>query len=90
MQQSLSRASGDQGVAGRVECCRKGIAHDLKDEAIVRLNRLVQDFVVPREQSWHRIGILLCQFGAAFDIGEKKSNCTCGDCYSASRMSNLL
>jgi hypothetical protein len=52
--------------------CRKRIADDTKDKPIVRFNGLIQDFVMPRKQKRHLVGILLGKFGTAFDIGKEK------------------
>jgi hypothetical protein len=67
---------GAEGGAGRLEGRREGIAYHFKDKSVMRLNGPVQNLMVPRKQSRHRIGILLCKFGTAFDIGKKKCNCT--------------
>jgi hypothetical protein len=46
------------------------ITNHLKDIPVMTLNRLIQNFMMPREQSGHSIRVLLCKFGAAFDVSE--------------------
>jgi hypothetical protein len=59
-----------------VERRAKCVAYNLKDISIAGLNGLAQNLMVTREQGRHRIRILLCDFGAAFDVGEEESNGT--------------
>lgn len=51
-------------------------ANDLEDGAVMFVDRVAQDGVMPREQGGQLIGIMLRQFSAAFDVGEEKSNCS--------------
>jgi len=69
---------------------RKRISNDPKDKAMIRFNGLIQDGVMPRQQFWHLLRMLLRKFRAAFNIGEKKSYCTGGERYIASNMDDLL
>jgi hypothetical protein len=55
---------------------------------MMRLHGLVQDLMMPRQQGGHLIGIFLRQSGAAFNIGEKKRDCTGGERYSASNLND--
>jgi hypothetical protein len=50
------------------------IANDLEDEAVMFVDRVAQDGVLPREQGGQLIGIMLRQFSAAFDVGEEKGD----------------
>ncbi len=61
-------------VAGGVERRAKRIANDLKYTAIARLNRPIQNFMMPRQQGHHFIWMLLCEFGASFDVGEEEGD----------------
>jgi hypothetical protein len=62
----------------------------LKDVAILRLNGSVQDFMMARKQGGPFLWILLCQFGAALNIGKKKRYGTGGERYTASKLDDLL
>lgn len=79
-----------QRVAGRVEGNGERIAYDLKGIPILHLNGPVQDFVMARKQSGPFLWILLCQFGAALNIGKKKRYSTGGERYTASKLDDLL
>src|SRR5262245_33424037 len=57
-----------------MKCNSKGIAHDLKDISILRLKRLIEDLMMPRQQARHHIWKLLRQFGAAFYIREEEGD----------------
>jgi hypothetical protein len=61
---------GIQRLAGMMERRSKRIAHQLKDISLIRLNGLIENLMMPRKQSRHFIRMLLCEFGAAFDIRE--------------------
>ena len=63
--------SGESG-RGRGEGSVKGVAHRLEDMALMKLNRVPQDAVVPSDCQLHRIGIAFPPFRAAFDVGEEK------------------
>ena len=54
--------------------CAKRITDDLKDEALIFLDRLPQDLIVTRKQGWHRIWMFLGEFCASFDVRKEKSN----------------
>ena len=40
----------------------------------MRLDRLTQNRIMPRQHSFHRLRMLLPKTGAALDVGEKKGN----------------
>jgi hypothetical protein len=86
LQQPLRIQGSTERVAGRVEGGREGIPDHLKDIALLRLNGSVQDFVMARKQAGHFLRILLCQFRTALNIGKKKSYCTGGERYTASKV----
>ena len=65
---------GIQRVFGRVERSGKRITYHLEDIAVISFNGLVQNLVMSRQKHRHLIWMLLCQFGAAFDVGKEKSN----------------
>ena len=88
MKQSLCVQRSIQRVAGGVESRGKRIPNNLKDIAVIRLNGLIQNLMVPRKQRRQRVRILLRQFSAAFDIGEEKCDGACRDSYSASPLNN--
>ena len=71
-------------VTGGVEGHREGITHNLKDISIMRLNRLIQNLMMPRQKSGHFARMFLCEFGAAFDIGEEESDSAGGESHSTS------
>src|SRR6266545_13214 len=74
MKASLRIECGSYCFACRVECYSKRIPNNLKNVAVMRLNGLVENFMMPRKQSRHRIRILLRQFCAAFDISKEERN----------------
>jgi hypothetical protein len=74
MQQLLRVQGGIQCLAGGMEGCTKRIANDLKDISVISLDRLPQNFMVTREQVGHRIGMLLRDFGTAFNVSEKEGD----------------
>jgi hypothetical protein len=51
----------------------EGIADDLKDIAEIVFNGGLQDSMVARQGSWHRIRVFLPQARAALNISEKES-----------------
>ena len=63
-----------QRVARAVERDGKRITHELKDIPVVRINRLMQNFMVAREERRHRFDMMLCQFRAAFNIRKEKGD----------------
>ena len=52
----------------------KCVANNLKDVSILRLSSLILYFMMPRQQSRHRIWILLCEFGAAFNVRKEEGD----------------
>jgi hypothetical protein len=46
------------------------------------LNGLFQDFVMSRKQGKYGIRILLCQFGAALDVGEEEGDGARGESHN--------
>src|SRR5689334_12047076 len=61
-----------------MESSTECIADDLEDISVLGLNGLVQDLMMPREKSWHGIGILLRQLGTTFNIGEEEGDSASG------------
>jgi hypothetical protein len=53
----------------------EGIADDLKDITEIVFNGGLQDSMVARQGSWHRIRVFLPQARAALNIGEQKGHC---------------
>ena len=72
MQSSFDRIL--RRMEGHTEC----VADDLKDEAAMRFDRLVQELVMPRQQRLKGIGMLLGDVAAAFDVGEEKGHRAAG------------
>ncbi len=74
----LQRALGIDGRRERVGRGVKGdakrIADDLKDMALMRGHRLMEQFMMPGEKRRERIGELLGERGAALNVGKQKSN----------------
>jgi hypothetical protein len=72
----LERALGGDGCLHRTKGVGKSraerIAHRLEDVAVVGSDRLVEEGVVTGERFPHRLGLLLPEAGAAFDVGEEK------------------
>jgi hypothetical protein len=48
----------------------KRIANDLKDNPAVAFDGVIQNLMVPRQESGHGIRMFLCQFRTAFDISK--------------------
>ena len=48
--------------------------------AAVGFDRLAEEGVVASQGSLHRLGVLLPEAGAAFDVGEEKSDRAGGKC----------
>lgn len=61
-------------VTGGVGGHREGITHNLKDISIMRLNRLVQNFMMPRQKSGHCARIVLRELGRALDVCEEEGD----------------
>jgi hypothetical protein len=55
-----------------MECYRERVPYDLKDIAVIRLNGLMEDFMVTRKKRWHFIWMLLREFGTAFYISKQE------------------
>jgi len=72
LQRSLTVQRRAQCVARIVKCHRVGIPDDLKGKPIVCGDGLIQNFVVPRQQAGHGIGVLLSEFGAALDVSKEE------------------
>jgi hypothetical protein len=89
-QGALRRQRRMQGVARRVEGCTELVADDLKDVAIVRLDRAAQDRMVARQKSCDGLRILLGEPGAAFDIGKQKGDRAVGNGDIASAVDDVL
>ena len=52
----------------------KRIAAGFEEVTVVLLNRLTQNFIMPRQGRAHGIGLLLPEAGAGLDVGKKKSH----------------
>ena len=74
MQLSLCIQRGVQCITGGVERRGKRIAYHLEDISVISFNCLMQDLIMSRQKHRHLIWMLLCQFGAAFDVGEEEGN----------------
>ena len=57
-----------------MECRAKSITDDLKDVAVMRVHRGLQDGVMAFSQYFPFIGMSLCEFGTAFDIREEEGD----------------
>jgi hypothetical protein len=66
----------------------KGIANDLKDIAMVCLTGRLQNGVVACPQGFPPIGVLLREFGAAFNICEDESNGARRESYRSSSLND--
>ena len=71
-----------------MKCCRKRIANDSKDKAMMHFDGLVQDDVVARKQFRHLFGMLLREFRAAFNISEEEGDSTGGELILVSHLNN--
>ena len=69
-------------VTGGVEGHREGITHDLKDASIMRLNRLIQNLMMPRQKSGHFVRMFLREFGRALDVCEEEGDRAGGESHS--------
>ena len=78
LQSALCVERGLEGICGCMKRRAKGVADDLKDVAVMRLNSLMQNRVMPREESRHLSGELLRQRSAALDVGEEKGDGAAG------------
>ena len=74
MQFALRFEHGIQCVNGIVKRDGERIPDNSKAVAVVRLNRLIQDLMMPRQQARHVAGIFLREFGAAFDVSEEEGD----------------
>ena len=74
LQAALCIERGVERIAGRVERGAKGIADDLEDMAVVRLDRFMQNRMMAREEGGQFGRILLRQRGAALDVGEEEGD----------------
>jgi hypothetical protein len=64
----------------------KGVAHDLKDMAVMGLDGRAQDGVVPRPQGFPRIATLARKFGAALDVREEEGDGAGGVCHALAHL----
>src|SRR5688572_26936082 len=72
LQSSLRLQRCLQGIACFMERGAERIADDLKDIPMIAFDGLPQDLVMSRALRFPDAGMLACQPGAAFDIGEEK------------------
>ena len=61
-----------QRIACRMESRAETISHFEKGISVMRLDAVLQNLIVPRHQAGRGIGMLLCKFGGAFDVGKKE------------------
>jgi polyhydroxyalkanoate synthesis regulator phasin len=74
LQAALRIQRGLQRIAGGAKGRAKGVADDSKDMALMRLNGVLQDGVMAREEGRQFGRELLRQSGAALDVGEEKGD----------------
>ncbi len=72
LQGALGIDGGGKGVGRGVKGDTKRIADDLKNVAVMRCHRLLQNFMMPGEERVKGIGKLLGEWGAALNIGKEK------------------